>query len=231
MGKEKKKPTQWKCGMEGCAETFLTKKQLYKHNEYYCHEQITQTNIIGETHILKPDGRKQLQGGIPKTDTNTYNNTIYCATTQQWQCIHCPKTFHPPSKRNAIMHTCGHILTKQRENPLKWEEWAEEQQITRDTRIRTLLNYGTQNTPTGQSDERNQHTPDNNKTNNKEQNQTLTQERKDARRTPRTRTASNMGKLGFVKRNTTPNTTKQNWICQIVTCQKQEKNQTAWQNT
>jgi len=168
----KDKPAHWKRNTKGCTETKATRKQLYKHNEYYCHGQTTQKNIIGATHIIKPDRRKQLQGGIPKTDTNTYkNNTIYCSITQQWQCVHCPKTFQPQSKRNDIMHTFGHIQTIQKGNPLQWEEWPEEQKITRDTRIRTLLNYGKQtttHTPMEQPDNKNKNTPQNTPANNEE---------------------------------------------------------------
>ena len=43
--------------------------------------------------------------------------------------------------RNAIQHVRHHIATRNQTNKAEWQEWANEEIITRDCRIRTLRNH------------------------------------------------------------------------------------------
>merc|ERR1712112_147638 len=49
--------------------------------------------------------------------------------------------YGPNSMRNAIQHVRHHIATRNQTNKAEWQEWANEEIITRDCRIRTLRNH------------------------------------------------------------------------------------------
>merc|ERR1712112_791940 len=49
--------------------------------------------------------------------------------------------YGPNSMRNAIQHARHHIATRNQTNKAEWQEWANEEIITRDCRIRTLRNH------------------------------------------------------------------------------------------
>ena len=76
-------------------QTYETKKELTRHNLYYCYAKPTQANntLTEMRQLKKLDRSKQLQEGVPRETTDKYQkNTRYNVETEKWECKLCPKT-------------------------------------------------------------------------------------------------------------------------------------------
>merc|ERR1712112_756432 len=122
------------------------------------------------------------------------------------------------SMRNAIQHARHHIATRNQTNKAEWQEWANEEIITRDCRIRTLRNHN----PWGEIE------PEKENGSGKQPQETQNEHIDiDKNETPSANKENISERLGYIKQiiNSAPQETHKEtiWKCQINECTKTDK--------